>query len=32
VGDRSWPFSAQPEDAPAGSATDRTVLKKLGTA
>src|SRR5690242_5641211 len=23
VGDRSWPFSAQPEDAPAGSATDR---------
>ncbi|MCE0762321.1 hypothetical protein LWC35_05255 [Pseudonocardia kujensis] len=32
VGDRSWPFSAQPEDTPAGAATDRTVLKKLGTA
>ncbi|GAA4707510.1 hypothetical protein GCM10023215_55600 [Pseudonocardia yuanmonensis] len=32
VGDKSWPFSAQPEDAPAGVATDRAVLKKLGTA
>ncbi|MEU7817753.1 hypothetical protein [Pseudonocardia sp. NPDC049154] len=32
VGDKSWPFSAQPEDAPAGTATDRAVLKKLGTA
>lgn len=32
VGDKSWPFSAQPEDAPAGAATDRAVLKKLGTA
>ncbi|GAA2877462.1 hypothetical protein GCM10010472_38980 [Pseudonocardia halophobica] len=32
VGDKSWPFSAQPEDTPAGAATDRAVLKKLGTA
>jgi hypothetical protein len=32
VGDKSWPFSAQPEDAPTGAATDRAVLKTLGTA